>query len=82
MATPADSDDEFFESREAVDLTLGSGSRGDGGNGASASGGGGSGLGTSPRPLMVNESRSERGLASPTLRGSANASPSPWEEAR
>ncbi len=78
-ATPADSDDEFLE---AVDLTLGSGSAGGGNNGVSASTSGGSGLGTSPRPLMVNESRTERGLVSPTLRGSATGSPSPWEDAR
>lgn len=88
MATPADSDDEFFGSREAINLTLSSSGGGGGGNGGNGSDGGnsngsGSGLGISTRrAVLVDESRAERGLPSPTLRGNVNASPTPWDDPR
>lgn len=83
MATPADSDDEFFGSgSEAIDLSLntgiGSGS-GNGGAGVTPGSSGGSGNGGMRRATLADESRTERGLASPTLRGNAN---SPWDDAR
>ncbi|KAF9450754.1 sodium/hydrogen exchanger [Macrolepiota fuliginosa MF-IS2] len=90
MATPADSDDELFGSGEAVNLTPSNGggggdgtSGGNGNNGGGGSSGSLSGLGISTRRgALVDESRTARGLASPTLRGSASASPAPWDTPR
>ena len=87
MATPADSDDELYGG-DAVDLNLnsnvgdlggasGPSNRTSVGSSASASESGGVNGGV--RRILVDESRIERGLASPTLRGNVS---SPWDDAR
>ena len=87
MATPADSEDEFY-SGDAVDLSMnmsvgglegvsGPNNRTSASSSASASESGGGNGGV--RRILVDESRTERGLVSPTLRGNAS---SPWDDTR
>ena len=87
MATPADSEDEFF-SGDAVDLSMnmsvgglevvsGPNNRTSASSSASASESGGGNGGV--RRILVDESRTERGLVSPTLRGNVS---SPWDDTR
>ena len=85
MATPADSEDELY-GVDAVELNLnsnvgdlggasGPSNRTSAGSSASESGGANGGV----KRILVDESRIERGLASPTLRGNVS---SPWDDAR
>jgi sodium/hydrogen exchanger-like protein 6/7 len=79
MATPADSDDEYYGSATGLsqDATNNANGSGSGGSGSgSGSGGGGGGGGENARMALVDDSRLERGLPSPTLRGNAG---SPWD---
>ncbi|KAF7759654.1 hypothetical protein Agabi119p4_11349 [Agaricus bisporus var. burnettii] len=83
LATPAaDSDDEYLENRIPATglsqvITNPIGVSGGSGGGSSGSSGNGSGGESARRAALVDDSRTERGLASPTLRGNAS---SPWDE--
>ena len=87
MATPVDSDDELYGG-DAVDLNVNSNVGDSGGAsgpsnrtsaGSSASVSESGGVNGGARRILVDESRIERGLASPTLRENVS---SPWDDAR
>jgi sodium/hydrogen exchanger-like protein 6/7 len=73
MATPADSDDEYLGQATGLNQDINNNVSSSGSSGS----GGGVGGGEGARMTLVGDSRMERGLASPTLRGNAS---SPWDE--
>lgn len=73
IATPADSDDEYLGQATGLNQDINNNVSSSGSSGS----GGGVGGGEGARMTLVGDSRMERGLASPTLRGNAS---SPWDE--